>query len=738
MRDIRRVGRPNSPTRPPMLPLPLLVTLLAQVPAPPSAAAPAPVVAASATPEAGPALPPNVVSVSDHGWIPLFNGKNLDGWYPFRARDGKNNDVEHVFKFEQGVIHVLDVPDITVAQPNGYLATNEEFRNYRIRLEYQWGVKKFAVPRHPLGLPRDGGLLYHMTGPDQVWPLCVEFQIDEHTTGDVFLLPNNPPNPSADSTVAADANGNPVQSGRGVYTFQEGGVPVTDRGQRLIRSQQFDTMAGWNTVEGFISENSGVHVTNGHVNNWVRNLQKPNNGGPMVQGKILLQEENNELFYRKVELKPLFADRYGGPAYQVLVFWDPKTAVAPSGAEVAAVQELGRESNFTVAATSRPDDFTDQVLGKYQVVVFLNTNGAALNATQRQAFERFVHAGGGFVGVNADPDPASGWDWFARLFGTTRVGRLPQIASTGRLNLDDPNHAATNSLPLDWSVAERWPVFSPPLGASVHLVATLQQSPADILGAGGPVPLVWCRDDEGGRTFFTELGSTKEDYANPLFLIHLLGGIAYAAGADGTAPAGATILFDGQDSSHWLGRDGQACPWTVRDGGLAPPPAAPAPAGDIRSREVFADFQAHLEFKVPGTKLTGAPDGPGRNGVYLQGRYEIPVRNSYDQPAGGLDGTGAIFGVRAAAVNASFPAEVWQSCDLTFHAARWQGGKKITPARVTLYLNGVLVQNDTAIPGATAGSPLPEGPESGPLVLQDRRNAVQYRSVWVQPLPATK
>ncbi len=707
---------------------PILLMVLAQTPAqaqPHASAA-----------EAGPALPPNVLSVPDHGWMPLFNGENLDGWYTYRVRDGKNNDVQHVFKVENGTIHVLDVPDPATPQPNGYLATNEEFRNYRVRLEYKWGTIKFAVPRHPDGLPRDAGLLYHMTGPDRVWPTCVEFQIDEHTTGDVFLLPNNPPNPSADTSVVANADGTPREQGRGVYTFQAGGVWVTDHGQRLIRSQQFDTMDGWNTVELFTTENSGVHVVNGHVNNFVRNLQLPNNGGPLSQGKILLQEENNEVFYRKVEIKPLFADRYGGPAYKVLV-----VGAAANDPAAQAVQKLGTENNFT-ADLGDPASFTADNLKQYKAVVVLSGGIGAVNFGEQQALQDYLHAGGGFVALAAAAEAKPGWDWYARLVGAV-VDNAP--TAMAQLKLEDAYHTSTSSLPLTWLHADQWPNFKANPRAQVHVIATVDESTYTGGTMGADHPVAWCQYFEGGRSFYTALGSAKEDYSDPLFLIHLLGGICFAANTDGAPPPGATVLFDGTDTSHWVGKDNTTFTWLFHDGVIEPPPATypngvRVMTGDLHTKETYTDFQLHVEFKVPATNFD--PDrqeqSRGNSGVYMQGRYENQILDSYDHPIAGMNDEGAIYGIKDADFNASVPAEVWQAYDITFHAARWQDGKKISDARVTSYLNGVRVQNDTAIPRSTQSSMMTEGPEPGPIALQDHLNAVQFRYVWVKPLTDSK
>ncbi len=711
----------------------------------------APAAAPAATPPAGPALPPNTAQALGPGWLPLFNGDNLDGWYTFRQAEGKNHDTLHIFKPENGMIHVLDV-DPAASQPNGYLATNEEFRNYRLRLEYKWGTIKLPVPRHPEGLPRDAGLLYHMVGNDAVWPMCVEFQIQEHDTGDVWLLPNQPrPNPTANTTARTTADGAPylVQANAaGNYTYMEGGLPVVDKGGRIYHSAQYDQMDGWNSVELFATENNAVHVVNGHVNNALTNLRLPNNGGPLAQGKILLQEENNEVFYRKVEIAPLFASRYGGPAYKILVL-QGTPAQETAAKAVGVIKKLGQQNNFSVEVAENAASFTGDYLKQYKAVLFLNQKGDALSPSQQQAFQNYIQSGGGYVGVCAASAGLNVWPWYGNLTGVTSLSARGSTTQ-GLVKITDPAHASTSSLPLSFPHDNSGEGAS--LAGSAHVLAT--ETPADSTGAAiadvAASPLAWCQEVEAGRSFSTLLGATEADWSSPLFQMHLLGGILYAAGTDGTPPPGAVVLFDGKDTSHWLGKDNATFTWNFHDGVIEPPPATypngtRVMTGDLHTKETYTDFQLHVEFKVPGTKSPETRNAEtneqarGNSGIYLQGRYEMQILDTYDHPLENKNDEGAIYEVKDAEVNAALPAEVWQSYDITFHAARWQDGKKTANARVTAYLNGVLVQKDTEIPGPTRSSMIPdESPASGPIALQDHLNPVQFRLVWIKPLTEAK
>jgi type 1 glutamine amidotransferase len=469
-------------------------------------------------------------------------------------------------------------------------------------------------------------------------------------------------------------------------------------------------------------------------------IRLPNNGGPMAQGKILLQEENNEVFYHQVEIKPLFADRFGGPAYKILV-----AGVAAGEPAAAAIQKLGAQNNFTVDLGNGAA-FTDDNLKQYKAVVVIGDFAGSLKPAQRQAFERFVRAGGGFAGVNSAANSASDWDWYDQLVGA-KVDNTTDGLNGVTIKLTDPAHAATSSLPLVWAHKESVPYFNPV--GQTHALASVQEATAS--EGNAPVnPAAWYHEIEGGRSFYTALGSLKEDYTDPLFLMHLLGGIRYAAGTDGTPPPGATVLFDGKDTTHWVGKDNASFPWLFHDGVIEPAPATypngtRVMAGDIHTRETYTDFQLHVEFKVPPTKSPETRNAEtneqarGNSGIYLQGRYETQILDSFDHPLQDKNDEGAIYEVKDADVNAALPAGLWQSYDITFHAARWQDGKKMANARVTAYLNGVLVQNDAEIPGPTRASMLTDdGPAPGPIALQDHLNPVQFRLVWIKPLPGSK
>ena len=198
-----------------------------------------------------------------------------------------------------------------------------------------------------------------------------------------------------------------------------------------------------------------------------------------------------------------------------------------------------------------------------------------------------------------------------------------------------------------------------------------------------------------------------------------------------TPPEAAVILFDGKDLSSWTKLDGGTPGWEVADGAMA----VTAGEGDIVSREQFTDFLLHLEFMTPDMPdATG--QAKGNSGVFLQGRYEIQVLDSYGIDVPGMGDCGAIYNQFASLVNACKPPLEWQIYDTIFRAARVsESGEIEENARATVLQNGVVIQNNVQIQGATGGATDDDAAAPGPLRLQDHGNPVKYRNIWVVPLP---
>ena len=198
-----------------------------------------------------------------------------------------------------------------------------------------------------------------------------------------------------------------------------------------------------------------------------------------------------------------------------------------------------------------------------------------------------------------------------------------------------------------------------------------------------------------------------------------------------TPPEATVVLFDGTDLSSWTKLDGGVPAWDVADGALT----VTAGEGDIVSKEQFTDFLLHLEFMTPDMPdATG--QAKGNSGVFLQGRYEIQVLDSYGIDVPGMGDCGAIYNQFAPLVNACKPPLEWQAYDAIFRAARVsESGEVEENARVTALQNGIVIQNNVQIQGATGGATDGDAAQPGPLRLQDHGNPVKYRNIWIAPLP---
>ena len=195
-------------------------------------------------------------------------------------------------------------------------------------------------------------------------------------------------------------------------------------------------------------------------------------------------------------------------------------------------------------------------------------------------------------------------------------------------------------------------------------------------------------------------------------------------------PKDAVILFNGKDVKNWTTRDGKPAGWKAEEGILHVVPGT----GDIMTQERFTDFCLHLEFRCPDMPEAKG-QGKGNSGVFLQGRYEIQVLDSYGIRIPGKGDCGAIYDQYATLVNACRPAMQWQSYDAIFRAPRVEGSQVREKVRLTVLQNGQVIHNNIELPGVTGGAIDQEVGTPGPLLLQDHGNLVCYRNVWIVPLP---
>lgn len=205
-------------------------------------------------------------------------------------------------------------------------------------------------------------------------------------------------------------------------------------------------------------------------------------------------------------------------------------------------------------------------------------------------------------------------------------------------------------------------------------------------------------------------------------------------GAPGKAPADAIVLIGGADLSAWQNADGKApAGWIYKDG-----VATVNSTGSIMTRESFGDVQLHVEFATP-EKVEGHGQERGNSGVYLMGRYEVQVLDSFNNETYPDGQCGAVYKQHPPLVNACRGPGQWQTYDIVFHAPRFDAtGKKTTPGDVTVLHNGVLIQDHAEFSGVTGGNLTPESADPGPIMLQDHGNPMRFRNVWVRKLGVSR
>jgi len=199
-------------------------------------------------------------------------------------------------------------------------------------------------------------------------------------------------------------------------------------------------------------------------------------------------------------------------------------------------------------------------------------------------------------------------------------------------------------------------------------------------------------------------------------------------------PSDAIVLFDGTDVSAWRSEDGTPAGWVVRDGAMEAVPGA----GFVFTRREFGDVQLHIEWAAP-TPPKDTGQGRGNSGVFLMGKYELQVLDSYHNDTYPDGQAGAAYGQYPPLVNAALPPGQWQSYDIVFRRPRFAGnGVLVSPARLTALQNGILIQDDVTFWGPTDWlqvSPYVPGEVRGPIALQDHGNPVRFRNIWVRELP---
>lgn len=198
------------------------------------------------------------------------------------------------------------------------------------------------------------------------------------------------------------------------------------------------------------------------------------------------------------------------------------------------------------------------------------------------------------------------------------------------------------------------------------------------------------------------------------------------------APSDAIVLFDGSGLDEWNGPKDAAPGWKIENGVLTIVPGA----GEIITKRQFTDFQLHIEWMEP-VGIEGQSQQRGNSGVYLQGRYEIQILDSYNNETYVSGSAGSVYKQHAPLVNATLPPGQWNVYDIIYEAPTFKkDGTFRTYPHVTVIHNGVVIQNHTEILGTTeyVGFPKQKAHGPGPIMLQDHGNPVSFRNIWIREL----
>ncbi len=198
---------------------------------------------------------------------------------------------------------------------------------------------------------------------------------------------------------------------------------------------------------------------------------------------------------------------------------------------VEALEKMGGKYGFDVKATSNPAELTEENLKKYRAVVFLNTSGNLLNHDQEVDLQRYIQAGGGFVGIHSAIDTEPDWPWFSEMMGAKYAGHptVPSNVQNASLYVVSYSHASTRHLPEVWAREDEWLNYTD-MAPDVNVLLAVDELSYKGGTNGVNHPVSWYRTFEGGRVFYTGLGHTVESYEDEAVIEHIAGGIQYVLG----------------------------------------------------------------------------------------------------------------------------------------------------------------------------------------------------------------
>ena len=200
------------------------------------------------------------------------------------------------------------------------------------------------------------------------------------------------------------------------------------------------------------------------------------------------------------------------------------------------ISKMAGEKDFTVSFTEEATQFNELNLKKYNTVIFLNTMGDVLNNEQQAAFERYIQAGGGYVGIHAATDTEYEWPWYGKLAGAYFLDHpLPNNVQKGKFIVTLKNHWATKGMPDAFEHTDEFYSFKA-ISEKINVVLKIDEN--SYVGGKNPNfhPMSWYQEFDGGRSFYTAMGHTDETFSESLFLNHLWAGVHYTAGGDAPKP----------------------------------------------------------------------------------------------------------------------------------------------------------------------------------------------------------
>jgi hypothetical protein len=422
----------------------------------------------------------------------------------------------------------------------------------------------------------------------------------------------------------------------------------------------------------------------------------------------------------------------------------------PAPETLAPAEEIftaATDGRYRVTCSQDCADLEAAGLWRFAALVFMTTGELPLSGENRDGLMAWIARGGAFVGVHCATDTFYEYQPYVDMIGGTFDGHPWHEEVTVRV--DDPHHPIVSGLQGAFAITDEIYQFRNFRRHPVCVLLALDPASVDI-GLGKredrDYALAWTRDWGEGRVFYCALGHREEVWRDARFQALLERGIDWAIdGPDRPArhPDGAKLLFRPRvegggvqppDFSRWQHAGGKPAGWKVVGAAMEVAPGA----GDLVTKDAFGDGLYHVEFMTPAMPEASG-QARGNSGVYLQGRYEVQVLDSYSAGRGGLalgpGDCGSIYGKHVAAVNAGRPPERWQSYDIEFRAPRFDAaGKKTANARLSVWHNGIRIHADVEVDGPTAAGEASEAP-LGPLLLQDHGDAVRYRNVWVLPRP---